>query len=91
VDISRQRLDVVHEIAHNKYINCMEYSPQGTLIASGDIDGAVRVFDATSKELVGKPYSNHGRGVKCIKFSPDGKSLISGSEDLHMHVCDVET
>ncbi len=61
------------------------------MIVSGDIDGAVKVFDSESKLLKGKPYNNHGKGVKCVKFTPDSKNIISGGEDLHIHMCDVET
>ena len=60
-------------------------------MASGDIDGAVKVFDAKTKEMKGKAYNNHGRGVKCIRFNPDGTHLISGSEDLHIHMSDITT
>lgn len=76
---------------HNKYINCMDYSSSGALVATGDIDGAVNIIDAESKVLKGKPFNNHGMGVKAVRFSPDSSQIISGSEDLHMHVCDVET
>jgi WD40 repeat protein len=41
--------------------------------------------------LKGKPFNNHGKGVKCVKFTPDSKNIISGGEDLHIHMCDVET
>ena len=78
------------EIKHNKYINCLDFAPNGSFIASGDIDGAVRVFDSTSKELK-SALSNHGRGVKCVKFSPDSASIVSGGEDLHIYMSDVET
>ena len=89
-DISKD-LKIQSEIKHHKYINCMDYAPSGSLMATGDIDGAVRIFDSTSKEQKGQVFSNHGRGVRCLKFAPDSSSIISGGEDLHIYLCDVET
>jgi WD40 repeat protein len=80
------------EIKHNnKYINCLDFAPSGSLVASGDIDGAVRIFDSSTKEMKGQVFSNHGRGVRCVKFAPDSASIVSGGEDLHIYLCDVET
>ena len=69
----------------------MDFSPSSGLLATGDIDGAVRIFDSSTKEPKGSVFSNHGRGVRCLKFSPDSSSIISGGEDLHIYLCDVET
>jgi WD40 repeat protein len=69
----------------------MDYAPSGNLVATGDIDGAMKIFDVKSQKMVGNSFNNHGRGVKCVKFSPDGRSILTGSEDLHLHLCDVES
>lgn len=91
VSIAPKSLSVKSSIAHNKYINCLDFAPNGDLVATGDIDGQIKIFNQHSKELLGKPMNNHGRGVKSLCFSPDSTSLISGGEDLHMHMIDVET
>ena len=44
----------------------MDYAKSGKLIATGDIDGAVKIFDTEKKQLVGKQFNNHARGVKCL-------------------------
>ena len=69
----------------------MDFSQSGQLIASGDIDGAVRIYDSKNNQLKGQALNNHGRGVKCIKFTPDSSGLISGGEDLHMYLSNIET
>jgi len=69
----------------------MDYSPSGNLVATGDIDGQVKIYDAVKKEIVGQPMNNHGKGVKCLSFTPDSTCLISGSEDLHMHLVDIKS
>jgi katanin p80 WD40 repeat-containing subunit B1 len=90
VDISSD-FSLNSEIKHGKYINCLDYAPSGNLMATGDIDGAVRIFDSKSKEVKGQVFNNHGRGVRCVKFSPDSASIVSGGEDLHIYLCDVES
>ena len=69
----------------------MDFAPSGQFLASGDIDGAVRIYENESFELKGQVLNNHGRGVRCLKFTPDSAGLISGGEDLHMYLCDIET
>ena len=90
-DFLNNRLNLQYSVGHNKYINCVHFAPQGTMMVTGDIDGAVKVFDVNTKEQKGKSYKNHGRGVKTVKFNPSGTHLISGSEDLHIHMSDIET
>jgi WD40 repeat protein len=90
INTENGRLDVRSQIAHSRYINCMDYAPSGALVATGDIDGALKIFDVEKQEMVNS-FNNHGRGVKCVKFSPDGRSILTGSEDQHLHLCDVET
>ena len=91
VSVSNKHLSVNSQIAHNKYINCMDFAFNGNMVATGDIDGAVKIFDMSKKEMLGKPHNNHGRGVKAVKFSRDSRHFLSGSEDLHMHLVDIET
>jgi len=88
--MNQSRMRVFKEIPHSKFINCIDWAKNGTLIATGDIDGHARIFDINNKEdkFV---LSNHGLGVKAIKFSDDSKSVITGGEDLHINICDVET
>lgn len=68
----------------------MDYATNN-MVATGDIDGAVKIIDLSTADLKTHSFNNHGLGVRTVKFNPDGKSIISGSEDLHMHICDVET
>ena len=44
---------IAAEIKHNKYINCLDFAPNGNFVASGDIDGAVKVFDSNTREMKG--------------------------------------
>lgn len=95
MQLQDKNLKVLRDIPHPKYINTFDWSPSGALIASGDLDGVVRIYDAhksdESKEDKEKlVLLNHARGIKALKFSPDSKCLATSGEDLHIHVCDVE-
>ena len=44
VSIQKNKLEVVQETPHQKYINCFDYSNSGKLLALGDIDGCVKIL-----------------------------------------------
>ena len=50
-------------------------SPNGRLLAVGDDDGTVTVFDAASRRVVGRPYALRDGLVQTLVFSPDGATL----------------
>src|SRR5262249_19469852 len=74
------------------WVLCAEFSPDGTLAASGtrNKDPIVRLWDvATGKEL--KQLKGHTSGIRSVSFSPDGKTLASAGYDYRIRLWDVET
>jgi len=69
-DHLNNKLNLQHSISHDKYINCFDFGPKGDMMATGDIDGAVKVFDVNTQKRKGKSYNYHGRGVRTVKFNP---------------------
>ncbi|HVX15766.1 MAG TPA: protein kinase [Pirellulales bacterium] len=62
----------------NTYFNAVTFSPDGTRIASGGEDKALRIWDArTGVQLL--PSLVHRGVLWGVAFSPDGKRIASGS------------
>ncbi len=64
---------------------CASFSPDGRRVATGDMSGLIRIFDADSGALL-QTLAGHTRRVKAVHFAPDGSTLISGAEDGTLRV-----
>eukprot|EP01104_Vermistella_antarctica_P012122 TRINITY_DN3455_c0_g1_i1.p1 TRINITY_DN3455_c0_g1~~TRINITY_DN3455_c0_g1_i1.p1 ORF type:complete len:489 (+),score=18.48 TRINITY_DN3455_c0_g1_i1:60-1469(+) len=75
---------------HTEAVLSVQFSPDGTKLASGSGDTTVRLWDvetATAK----KQLRGHTDWVLCVAWSPDGKKLATGSNDNTIRIWDAET
>jgi WD40 repeat protein len=80
---------------HNARVNALEYSPDGTILASasGDntgSDNTIRLWNASTGELIAT-LEGHTGAVQDIAFASDGLSLVSAGLDGSVFVWDIAT
>lgn len=68
---------------HRWQVSCLEFSPSGTLLASGAWDKEVRLWDLSTLEAVVTLKDQHTCPVTAVAwFQPDGSLLATGSADF---------
>jgi WD40 repeat protein/serine/threonine protein kinase len=75
-----------HEIA----ATCVDFSPNGQLLATGSWAGALRIWDARTRELL-HTWREHSQRISAMAFGPDGRWLATASFDRTVKVCDPTT
>jgi hypothetical protein len=68
---------------HDREVLSLALSVDGSLLASADGTGSIRVWDVNKGESIGS-LTGHSAGVSSLSFSPDGSLLASGSSDLRV-------
>ncbi|KAH7919643.1 WD40 repeat-like protein [Leucogyrophana mollusca] len=70
---------------------CVAFSPDGSRIAVGLLDGSFQVIDIfTGKSVVG-PIKGHTGKVSSVVYSPDGRLLVTRSFDKIIRAWDSKT
>jgi WD40 repeat protein len=78
--------------AHTTRVTGIAFSPTADVLASCGMDGAIRLWDATTYKPLDKPLEKlpgPPSGVHCLAFSPDGSRLVTGGNDATLRVWDV--
>ena len=75
------RDDSIHPIAFNN---------DGTLLASGNFDGSLTIWNVETGQSVWKSHKNPGKTLS-IAFSPDGKLLAIGGGDFNIQLMNTKT
>lgn len=75
---------------HTSVVNCVCFSPDGGLLASGSDDCTIRIVRIKDDTLV-CIFKEHTNAINSLCFSPDGLFLISGSSDNTLRIWDMSS
>jgi WD40 repeat protein len=75
---------------HTSFVDSVDFSPDGTRIASGGWDNTIRIWNA-STGVIQNVLPGHGDIVRGLHFSPDSGKLASGSWDHSIRIWNVAT
>ena len=68
------------------------FSPDGTILAAGQTNGKLRLWDAASlAPLVSHPVPVHGDMIFDLAFAPDGKHVATASKDGMVKIWSLES
>jgi WD40 repeat protein len=80
-DTSSLKLTVELKHPRKQSILCIAFSPDGTVLATGDRGGALTLWDVAKRALLADVPSEHEDEVWSVAFAPDGKTLASAGKD----------
>ena len=86
-DMARHETPVTWH-SDSDFANCLAFSPDGTRLAMGGIEGMVEVWDTATGQKV-QTFKGHSGPVDTMAFSPDGTRLATGGADGTLRLWDA--
>jgi WD40 repeat protein len=93
-EASNRRLGPVHRVLPGlrtaDWGRSIAFSPDGSLLATGDWAGGAQLWSTETWKPVGRPLEGQEARILTLDFSPDGRTLASASEDGTVVLWDVD-
>ncbi|KAI0995508.1 Ribosome assembly protein 4 [Podosphaera aphanis] len=81
---------IARMLGHQKQVNHVVFSPDGSLIASSGFDNHTKVWHGRDGKFI-NTLRGHVAPVYQCAFSPDSRLLVTGSKDTTLKVWDMRT
>jgi len=75
---------------HKDTVRCLDFSPDGTVLASGSLDGSIRLWSLATKHCLAV-LPGHMEETSALAFSPDGNTLASANLELSIKLWHLPT
>ncbi|KAF9903879.1 hypothetical protein EC991_003216 [Linnemannia zychae] len=76
--------------SHVEAVLSATYTPNSTYLASGSLDGTVRLWDVNRVMSDGEPYDSN-RELVCVDISPDGARTVTGYSNGIIQLWETQT
>lgn len=83
---------IKHTLPGGGHARCVQFSPDGRLLASGHWSSQIRVFDLRSEQV--QVMHNKRRDVECLAFAGNGQSLVNLAHGIfgsELGFCNVDS
>jgi WD40 repeat protein/transcriptional regulator with XRE-family HTH domain len=88
VRVWREEGQMLHQVwqAHTDQVHSIAFSPHERTLASGSLDGSVKLWEVDSGTLLWSSWQT--KGTTCLAFAPDGRLLASGGLEATVRLWD---
>ena len=88
-----ERSDALERVlaGHSAGVWSADWSPDGRLIASANLDGAIRILETDAAGRQAALLRGHRGSVRTVAWSPDGRRLASAGDDGTLRVWSAQS